>query len=79
MKTRFDTDDYKMAHGKAPKGEGKWFFEAVGVDENGSTTDLGNHSTFGSFAAAKREAKTWFNDMASSIGRVKEVIVFVGS
>jgi hypothetical protein len=32
MKATINTNQYKAAHGKAPRGFGMWYFEATGSD-----------------------------------------------
>lgn len=79
MKVKFDSQDFELAHGKKPKGFGLWFFEATMDDHCGSFSGLGKFEVSGTFSEAKKAAKEHFCSEAATVGRAKEVLIFVGS
>ncbi len=56
MKTEFDTKQFQLSHGKAPRGQGHWVFFTT------RSCEWGEGATFehrGGFAEAKRAAAAW--------------------
>lgn len=76
MKTTFHTDEYVRAHGKNPRGDGRWAFRITGSDGLGSWTTLDECCFFsGTLTSAKRAAKDHGSCVGSSIGRIREMVI----
>lgn len=78
MKITFCKDSvqrYEYTHGRAPRGEGAWAFEAVYSDGDGSYTTEVYFTPCLSFAKAKKYAADHFRSVAPGAARYCEVHV----
>ena len=81
MDIRFDDRQYRLAHGKAPRGYGLWIFSAE--TDNQSHEPLVNaYCARGTLTEAKKDITTWLrdkNNQQPSYLRVKRAVVKIGS
>ncbi len=71
---RTNTNQYRASHQKEPRGYGKWGFDMIGTDDNGSYTSEVVWAT-GNFGEAKKQAVREFKSMSRRIKTVTEVVV----
>ncbi len=70
---RFSTDEYRMAHGKSPRGQGSWAFCPSRYYE---AADYLEHTVWfsGTLAEAKAQAREYFATKGGPVDTVHVVV-----
>ncbi len=79
MQVEIKTAEFEFSHGRKPRGEGGWVFEASVYAGGRGTTFLGQHHVQGcrSYGDAKRAAVEHFKAEAKLIGGVSGLFINV--